>query len=159
MIQLYLLQVTLVSLQDMTQNASMKVMSLQEECAKAGAQASLVASVKKLTEQVSNTIYETIPKVSIGSLSLFVIFHSMRLITLQVNEVRATDINLTSKMKQLEDLYNALKNSTGTMSSSLSDMINRQRQTVEAKDNPPVRPPNGANGSETSTHPSNGIPV
>lgn len=54
---IFYLQDLLVSLQDTTQNASMKVMSLETECAKVNEQTSIVNSVKKLTDEVINFLF------------------------------------------------------------------------------------------------------
>ncbi|XP_057328921.1 TNF receptor-associated factor family protein DDB_G0272098 isoform X1 [Microplitis mediator] len=89
----------LVSLQDTTQNASMKVMSLETECAKVNEQTSIINSVKKLTDEI--------------------------------NIVRSVDVNLTSRIVQLEDSYNNLKNSTDKL---LTLNSKTQEQDVNATD-------------------------
>lgn len=83
---------TLVLLKDTAQNISMKVMSLEMECAKLSEQAAISASVQKLSEQA--------------------------------NDARITESNLSQKVKQLEQLYNTLRNSTSTMFATRSEIQN-----------------------------------
>lgn len=45
----------------------------------------------------------------------------------QVSEIRATDVELINKFKQLEQSYNGLKNSTSIMFATVSEMQNQQR--------------------------------
>lgn len=44
-----------------------------------------------------------------------------------MNEIRATDVELISKFKQLEQSYNGLKNSTSIMFATVSEMQNQQQ--------------------------------
>ncbi|XP_043285229.1 uncharacterized protein [Venturia canescens] len=92
----------LVTLQDMMQNASGNVMTLQEQCAKASDQTILVTSVNKLTDQM--------------------------------NEVHTWT-------KQMEQSFNALKNSASTMQASIADWKNQQEGKVndEASLQPQMR--------------------
>lgn len=46
---------------------------------------------------------------------------------IQVNEIRATDVELISKLKQLEQTYNGLKNSTSIMFATVNDIQNQQQ--------------------------------
>lgn len=46
----------------------------------------------------------------------------------KVNEIRATDVEVISKLKQLEQSYNGLKNSTGIMFATVSEMQNQRSQ-------------------------------
>ncbi|XP_014488655.1 PREDICTED: uncharacterized protein LOC106751909 isoform X1 [Dinoponera quadriceps] len=91
----------LVSLQEATAAINTTVMSLQGECVKMSEQASVLASVQKLSEKV--------------------------------NEMRATDIELIGKLKQLEQTYNGLKNSTGIMFATVND-IQQQINKVKLLD-------------------------
>lgn len=44
-----------------------------------------------------------------------------------MNEVRTTDVELLGKLKQLEQSYNGLKNSTSIMFTTVSEMQNQQQ--------------------------------
>lgn len=44
-----------------------------------------------------------------------------------MNEVRTTDVELLGKLKQLEQSYNGLKNSTSIMFATVSEMQNQQQ--------------------------------
>lgn len=44
-----------------------------------------------------------------------------------MNEIRTTDVELIGKLKQLEQSYNGLKNSTSIMFATVSDMQNQQQ--------------------------------
>ncbi|XP_025265664.1 uncharacterized protein LOC105254644 isoform X5 [Camponotus floridanus] len=52
---------------------------------------------------------------------------SIQQLTEKVSEIRATDVELISKFKQLEQSYNGLKNSTSIMFSTVSEMQNQQQ--------------------------------
>lgn len=52
---------------------------------------------------------------------------SVQQLTEKVNEIRATDVELINKFKQLEQSYNGLKNSTSIMFATVSEMQNQQR--------------------------------
>lgn len=44
-----------------------------------------------------------------------------------MNEVRTTDVELLGRLKQLEQSYNGLKNSTSIMFATVSEMQNQQQ--------------------------------
>lgn len=44
-----------------------------------------------------------------------------------MNEIRTTDVELLGKLKQLEQSYNGLKNSTSIMFATVSEMQNEQQ--------------------------------
>ncbi|XP_012538949.1 uncharacterized protein LOC105838163 isoform X3 [Monomorium pharaonis] len=55
---------------------------------------------------------------------------SIQQLTEKMNEIRATDVELIGKLKQLEQSYNGLKNSTNIMFATVSDIQN-QRQVIK----------------------------
>lgn len=52
---------------------------------------------------------------------------SFQQLTKKVNEIRATDVELIGKFKQLEQSYNGLKNSTSIMFATVSEIQNQQQ--------------------------------
>ncbi|EZA53275.1 hypothetical protein X777_06354 [Ooceraea biroi] len=61
-----------------------------------------------------------------------------------VNEIRATDVELIGKLKQLEQSYNGLKNSTSIMFATVSEMQNQQSQINK------IKLPESSNGDTTT---------
>ncbi|XP_026825487.1 uncharacterized protein LOC105281043 isoform X3 [Ooceraea biroi] len=62
----------------------------------------------------------------------------------KVNEIRATDVELIGKLKQLEQSYNGLKNSTSIMFATVSEMQNQQSQINK------IKLPESSNGDTTT---------
>ncbi|XP_029157083.1 uncharacterized protein LOC114929658 isoform X3 [Nylanderia fulva] len=56
---------------------------------------------------------------------------SIQQLTEKVNEIRATDVELINKFKQLEQSYNGLKNSTSIMFATLSEMETQRVSKVK----------------------------
>lgn len=55
------------------------------------------------------------------------LFANNIIIVTQVNEIRATDVELIGKLKKLEQSYSGLKNSTSIMFATVSEMQNQQQ--------------------------------
>lgn len=121
------LQKKLVSLQEATAAINTTVMSLQGECVKMSEQASILASVQQLNEKVLSLAIKFYWSTYNNCYYLLLLLLISIVLDTQMNEMRATDSELIGKLKQLEQTYKGLKNSTSIMFATVNDIQNQQQ--------------------------------